>query len=147
MKKTELEIRNIINSKLSKAIESLDEISLQIPHLLPDVQNDAQILKQIMDQLSQIKKKNYSEEAIAALPKFYSVPVIVRFIESEEKKRTGSSLLIGLKDNLILATNERPGRDISEDFLFQNVHRYRYVSDNKIAQLKKRLDIFIKNLT
>lgn len=147
MKKTEIETRNLIASKLKSAIISLEEVSLEIPNLLYEVKDDINKIDIIKKELHDIINEHYSKEVISKLPKVYSVPVILQFIESEEKKRTGQYMVMGLKDNLISATNAHPGKDISETFLFQNMHHYKYITDNKIAQLKKRLNIFIKNLT
>jgi hypothetical protein len=147
MKKTEIETRNLIASKLKSAIKSLEEVSLEIPNLLDEVKDDIHKIDNINKQLYSMFDEHYSKEALSKLPKLYSVSVILKFIESEEKKRTGGYMVMGLKDNLISATNAHPGKDISETFLFQNMHHYKYITDNKIAQLKKRLDIFIKNLT
>ena len=147
MKKTEIETRNLIASKLKSAIISLEEVCLEIPNLLYEVKDDINKIDIIKKELHDIINEHYSKEVISKLPKVYSVPVILQFIESEEKKRTGQYMVMGLKDNLISATNAHPGKDISETFLFQNMHHYKYITDNKIAQLKKRLNIFIKNLT
>lgn len=147
MKKTELEIRTLIASKLNNVITTLDEVCLQIPNLLEDVKDDKNKIEDIKTQLTKILEQNYGKEAISKLPKLYSVPTILRFIESEEKRRTGDSILPGLRDNLLLATNESPGKDIPDYLLFQNLHNYKYVSDSKISDLKKRLDFFIMNLT
>lgn len=147
MKKTEIETRNLIASKLKSAIISLEEVCLEIPNLLYEVKDDINKIDIIKKELHDIINEHYSKEVISKLPKVYSVPVILKFIESEEKKRTGQYMVMGLKDNLISATNAHPGKDISETFLFQNMHHYKYITDNKIAQLKKRLNIFIKNLT
>tara|TARA_R110001606_G_scaffold260183_2_gene407971 strand:- start:26396 stop:26839 length:444 start_codon:yes stop_codon:yes gene_type:complete len=147
MKKSELEIRTLIASKLKNVITTLDEVCLQIPNLLEEVKDDNNKLENIKTELSKIMKEHYSKEAISKLPKLYSVPTVLRFIESEEKRRTGESLLIGLRENLFLATNESPGKDIPDHLLFQNLHHYKYVSDSKISDLKKRLDFFIMNLT